>query len=67
MIDQMDEMDEQPIKLQRDGLYNMLSLAELQLREDKDIPAALETLSALRAQHCKSPPRLARPKGTTLH
>jgi len=56
------KMEEQPIKIQRDGIRTMLRLAELQLREDKDIPAALETLSVLHKYVIQK-----RHDGTTLH
>ena len=56
------KMEDQPIKIQRADFRDILRLAELQLREDKDIPAALETLSVLHKYAIQS-----RPDGTTLH
>lgn len=60
-------MTEQPIKVPTDKVRNMLVLAIIQLQEDKDIAAALESLKAAYAHAVPERRRLARPEGVTLH
>jgi hypothetical protein len=59
------QMTEQIFKANGSKIDKMVLLAELQLREDKDIAAALETLKVVRAlAHAEVP---VRPDGATLH